>query len=334
MNDIRIKPNEANIQFSGSAGGLLSLRANNDGILFFSGSTNALAISGSGEVKFYKDVHFNVHTGSISSLAAFDSDGKLIKSDASNFNANLKWKQIAFGNSLNSITSSAKLSWDDISNYLNLSGSVKFNNDYGVIRDKWGNWQWGFSPSDSGSNNGEIYIGAQSALPGLKQNAIYLYTNDLIQLALSGSTIRIFNRAENNSVSSSLLGVDSDNKVFYTSTSSFAKKSPYTKTMGFQASTDSIYIEPGIKAKYHIAYNSIINKVRAIANSTGSIHVKLQKNNSTVGDIILNNEYSYYNNSLTTWNRILNEDDLLYFTIMSSSIDITNISIFIDIQNR
>jgi hypothetical protein len=117
-------------------------------------------------------------------------------------------------------------------------------------------------------------------------------------------------------------------------TASYALFNPYITTIGTRITTDNTYIIEGSKGYKHIGYNANIVKTRTIANTNGNIDVNIKRNGITLGTISLTNQSSSLDTTLTGWTTQLNTDDLLEFYVSQSSIYITDISIFIDIQAR
>jgi hypothetical protein len=115
------------------------------------------------------------------------------------------------------------------------------------------------------------------------------------------------------------------------SSSGFGRFVP-NETIGFRTYTDDIFITDGFKGYRPIGFDSRIIKIRAIANVTGSIDVNIIRNNTIIGSIVLFNQSSLLDTTLSGWTTILNTDDLLEFYISGSSTYITDISIFINIE--
>jgi hypothetical protein len=117
-------------------------------------------------------------------------------------------------------------------------------------------------------------------------------------------------------------------------TASYALFNPYITTIGTRIITDNIYIIEGSKGYKHIGYNANIVKTRTIANTNGNIDVNIKRNGITLGTISLTNQSSSLDTILTGWTTQLNINDLLEFYVSQSSLYITDLTIFIDIQAR
>jgi hypothetical protein len=117
-------------------------------------------------------------------------------------------------------------------------------------------------------------------------------------------------------------------------TASYALFNPYITTIGTRITTDNTYIIEGSKGYKHIGYNANIVKTRTIANTNGNIDVNIKRNGITLGTISLTNQSSSLDTTLTGWTTQLNTDDLLEFYVSQSSLYITDLTIFIDIQAR
>jgi len=119
--------------------------------------------------------------------------------------------------------------------------------------------------------------------------------------------------------------------------SSFASTASYalniTSTIGMRVYTDDTFIAEGSKGFRHIGSNSVISKTRTLANTNGYIEVDVKRNGAVLGTISLSNQSSSIDNTLTGWTTQLNTDDLIEFYVSQSSIYITDVSIFIDIQS-
>ena len=120
----------------------------------------------------------------------------------------------------------------------------------------------------------------------------------------------------------------------FASTSSYALFNPYITTIGTRIITDNTYIIEGSKGYKHIGYNANIVKTRTIANTNGNIDVNIKRNGITLGTISLTNQSSSLDTILTGWTTQLNINDLLEFYVSQSSLYITDLTIFIDIQAR
>ena len=117
-------------------------------------------------------------------------------------------------------------------------------------------------------------------------------------------------------------------------TSSYSIFNPYIVTIGTRVYTDDTFITAGSKGYKHIGYNSNIIKTRAVANTNGDIDVNVKRNGVTLGTISLVNQSASIDSTLTGWTTQLSTDDLIEFYVSQSSVYITDISIFIDIQAR
>jgi hypothetical protein len=106
------------------------------------------------------------------------------------------------------------------------------------------------------------------------------------------------------------------------------------ETIGFRVYTDNSFITAGFKGYRHIGFDSNIIKVRSISNTNGNIDVNIKRDGNTLGTISLFNQSSSFDTILTDWSTQLFTNDLLEFHISQSSIFITDISIFIDIQSN
>jgi hypothetical protein len=105
------------------------------------------------------------------------------------------------------------------------------------------------------------------------------------------------------------------------------------ETVGFRVYTDDTSITAGLKGYRHIGFDSNIVKTRSIANTNGNIDVNVKRSGVTLGTISLSNQSSSLDTTLTGWTTQLSTNDLLEFYISQSSVFITDISIFIDIQS-
>lgn len=117
----------------------------------------------------------------------------------------------------------------------------------------------------------------------------------------------------------------------YSLTSSFSTN---IQTIGIRIKTFDSFIEAGSKGFRHIGYNSNIIKISAISNIEGNIDLNIKRNNSLLGNFNLTNQSSSIDSTLTSWTTQLNTDDFVEFVVSGNSTYITDLTFFMDIQNR
>lgn len=117
----------------------------------------------------------------------------------------------------------------------------------------------------------------------------------------------------------------------YSLTASFALN---IQTIGVRIISYDSFIGGGTKAFKHVGYDSEIKKIRGIANTTGSIDLNIKRNNILLGNYQLINQTGSIDSTLSGWTVILNRDDLIEFYVSQSSTYITDLTFFMDIQNR
>lgn len=117
----------------------------------------------------------------------------------------------------------------------------------------------------------------------------------------------------------------------YSLTASFALN---IQTIGVRIISYDSFIGAGTKAFKHVGYDSEIKKIRGIANTTGSIDLNIKRNNILLGNYQLINQTGSIDSTLSGWTVILNRDDLIEFYVSQSSTYITDLTFFMDIQNR
>lgn len=149
--------------------------------------------------------------------------------------------------------------------------------------------------------------------------------------------MKIFNpEIINGQISGSLQG--SVISASYSVTSSFSENGGGSggglQTVGIRIVTQDNYITEGSKGYRHIGFNSNIIKVRGIANTTGSIDLNIKRNSSLLGNYQLQNQTGSIDTTLTGWNTTLNNNDLIEFYVSQSSTYITDLTFFMDLQNR
>lgn len=105
------------------------------------------------------------------------------------------------------------------------------------------------------------------------------------------------------------------------------------QTVGGRIITYDSSITPGSKGYRHIGYNCSIVKTRAVSDTVGSIYINVKRAGTTLGTISLTNQSASIDTVLTGWTTSLTQDDLLEFYVSQSSINITNISFFLDVQS-
>lgn len=106
------------------------------------------------------------------------------------------------------------------------------------------------------------------------------------------------------------------------------------QTIGIRINTQDIRISEGSKGFRHISSDSDIIKVRGIANETGSINLNIKRNNLLLGNYQLLNQTGSIDTVLTSWTTQLNSNDLIEFYVSQSSTHITDLTFFMDLQNR
>lgn len=114
-------------------------------------------------------------------------------------------------------------------------------------------------------------------------------------------------------------------------TASFATN---IQTIGLRIKTDDAFIIEGSKGFKHIGYNSNIIKLRSIANIAGNINLNIKRDGNLLGNYQLSNQSSSLDIELTGWTSSLNTNDLIEFYVSQSSTYITDITFFMDLQNR
>lgn len=117
----------------------------------------------------------------------------------------------------------------------------------------------------------------------------------------------------------------------FSQTASFATN---IQTIGIRIKTDDTYITEGSKGYKHIGYNSNIIKLRSIANIAGNININVKREGLLLGNYQLSNQSSSIETTLTNWTSSLNTNDLIEFYVSQSSTYITDITFFMDLQNR
>lgn len=117
----------------------------------------------------------------------------------------------------------------------------------------------------------------------------------------------------------------------YALTASFATN---IQTIGIRIKTDDSFIIEGSKGYKHIGYNSNIVKLRSVANIAGNININVKRGGSLLGNYQLSNQSSSIDTALTNWTSSLNTNDLIEFYVSQSSTYITDITFFLDLQNR
>jgi hypothetical protein len=105
------------------------------------------------------------------------------------------------------------------------------------------------------------------------------------------------------------------------------------QTIGIRIKTEDTYITEGSKGFRHIGYNSNITKLRSIANIAGTINLNVKRDGTLLGNYNLNNASSSIDTTLTGWTTSLNSNDLIEFSVSQSSIYITDITFFMDLQS-
>ena len=117
----------------------------------------------------------------------------------------------------------------------------------------------------------------------------------------------------------------------YSQTASFATN---IQTIGIRIKTDDSFIIAGSKGYKHIGYNSNIVKLRSVANIAGNININVKRDGLLLGNYQLLNQSSSLDTTLTNWTSSLNTNDLIEFYVSQSSTYITDITFFMDLQNR
>lgn len=117
----------------------------------------------------------------------------------------------------------------------------------------------------------------------------------------------------------------------FASTASFATN---IQTIGIRIKTEDTYIIEGSKGYKHIGYNSNIIKLRSIANIAGNININVKREGLLLGNYQLSNQSSSIDTTLTNWTSSLNTNDMIEFYVSQSSTYITDITFFMDLQNR
>jgi len=105
------------------------------------------------------------------------------------------------------------------------------------------------------------------------------------------------------------------------------------QTVGGRIFTYDSSIAPGSKGFRHIGHNCNIVKTRVISDTVGSIYINVKRFGTTIGTVFLSGQSSSIDTALTGWNTSLIQDDLLEFYVSQSSVNITNVTFFLDIQS-
>lgn len=174
---------------------------------------------------------------------------------------------------------------------------------------------------NSGSFSGSFY-GNGGNLTGIISSSYSLtssYANGYV-LNSQTSSMSVLSASYAPSISSS-----------FASTASFATN---IQTIGIRIKTDDTYITEGSKGYKHIGYNSNITKLRSIANIAGNININVKREGLLLGNYQLSNLSSSLDATLTNWTSSLNTNDMIEFYVSQSSTYITDITFFMDLQNR